>query len=281
MAVGSIFVAPTQNYFSTTLNGAINDSVTTITLNSTTNLQAPGYLVIDREDGSGTATPNSREVISFTGISGSDITGVTRDDDGSTARSHSDGALVESVMTVGTWNSLATAVATHATPTGTITTGSAATIAERLTASALVVPSIASIARTESDKYAGFQGAFTWTKSSALVTSLITSTSPLQMLRATKDLSLITVWIGLQSAPSVNAFKTDIRWSAGPTGDFASVFTANNQPMIDVGEYTTVSAASPGILSLTSLASGIVFKPEILQPGDAGDMTIQLVAKER
>lgn len=102
------YLAPTSNFWSTSLNGTINDSVDTITLNSTTGLQAPGYLVLDREDGSGTATPSAREVIYFTGISGSDITGVTRGADGSTARSHSDGALVESTLTVGAWNSLAT-----------------------------------------------------------------------------------------------------------------------------------------------------------------------------
>jgi hypothetical protein len=110
MATKTKYVAPTANFWSTTLNGAINDSVQTITLNSTTNLQAPGYLVLDREDGSGTATPDSREVIFFTGVSGSDITGVTRGADNSTARSHSDGALVESTVTVGAWNSLVTVV---------------------------------------------------------------------------------------------------------------------------------------------------------------------------
>ena len=108
--MGTKYKAPSANYFSTTLNGAISDSATTITLNSTTNLIAPGYLVINREDGSGNATPNSREVIYFTGISSNDITGVTRAADGSTARSHSDGALVESMMTVGVWNSLVSIV---------------------------------------------------------------------------------------------------------------------------------------------------------------------------
>ena len=108
MATLNKFLAPTSNFWSTTLNGAISDTAETITLNSVTGLQSPGYLVINREDGSGGATPNAREVIYFTGISGSDITGVTRGADSSTARSHSDGALVESTMTVGVWNSLAT-----------------------------------------------------------------------------------------------------------------------------------------------------------------------------
>lgn len=108
--MATLFRAPGVNFLSTTLNGAISDSAITITLNSTTNLRAPGYLVIDREDGSGNATPNAREVVYFTGISGNDITGVTRGADGSTARSHSDGALVEATMTVGLYNSLVSIV---------------------------------------------------------------------------------------------------------------------------------------------------------------------------
>jgi len=98
--------APTSNFWSTSLNGAINDSVTTITLNSTVGLQAPGRLVINRQDSTGKNTPSAREVISFTGISGSDLTGVTRGADNSTARSHADGSLVESAMVVGNWDAL-------------------------------------------------------------------------------------------------------------------------------------------------------------------------------
>ena len=108
--MGTKFLSATSNFFSTTLNGAINNSAGTITLNSVTNLQSPGYLILDREDGSGKPTPDSREVIFFTGIGGNDLTGVTRGADGSTARSHSDGALVEQTMTVGTWNSLVSIV---------------------------------------------------------------------------------------------------------------------------------------------------------------------------
>ena len=85
MAAG-LFKAPTINFKSTSLDGAINDSATTISVTSATNMQAPGYIVIDREDGSGTATPNSREVVKFTGISSNDLTGCTRGADGSTAR---------------------------------------------------------------------------------------------------------------------------------------------------------------------------------------------------
>ncbi len=108
--MGIKYKAPSKNFFSTTLNGAISDSASTITLTSVTNLLSPGYLVLDREDGSGNATSGAREVIVVTGISSNDLTGVTRGADGSTARSHNDGALVESMMTVGVWNSLVSIV---------------------------------------------------------------------------------------------------------------------------------------------------------------------------
>lgn len=107
----TFFVAPTKNFIQKTLSGSINAAVTTITLSSTTDMQAPGYIVVDRVDSAGTATPTIREVITYTGISGSDITGCTRGADGSTAQSHADQAIVETVPTVGMWNSLTTIVA--------------------------------------------------------------------------------------------------------------------------------------------------------------------------
>lgn len=108
----TLYLAPTSNFLQTTLNGSITSSAGTITLSSTTGLQAPGYIVIDRTDSNGVATPNAREVVSYTGISGSDLTGCVRPADGSTARSHSDGAIVETTFTTGMYNSLATIVAT-------------------------------------------------------------------------------------------------------------------------------------------------------------------------
>lgn len=104
----TFYKAPEANFWSTTLNGDISDSVDAITLTSVANLQAPGCIVIDREDGAGTATPNSREVITFTGISGSDLTGCTRGAMNSIARAHTDGALVEAVFGVDYWNDLRT-----------------------------------------------------------------------------------------------------------------------------------------------------------------------------
>lgn len=147
--------APTSNYLSTTLNGAINDSVQTITLTSTSGLQAPGVVVINREDGAGTATPSAREIVHFTGISSNDLTGCTRGEENSTARSHADGSLVESVFTIETWNDLRDAVAATTSTDGanihiTGTASIAIINAPFLTGARIATTSIASIARVES-----------------------------------------------------------------------------------------------------------------------------------
>jgi len=136
--------APSTNFWSTTLSGSIDDSVTTITLNSTSGLNAPGYLVIDREDSSGNATPNNREVIYYTGISGNDLTGVTRAADGSTARAHSDGALVEATMTVGMFNGLASEqiIETATISTANIGTVKSDTINELTAGAGVLVDSV-------------------------------------------------------------------------------------------------------------------------------------------
>jgi hypothetical protein len=67
----------------TTLDGAINSAVTTITLTSVTGFPTTGVVKIDNE------------LISYTGISSNDLTGCTRGVNGTAAASHSDGAGVE------------------------------------------------------------------------------------------------------------------------------------------------------------------------------------------
>lgn len=105
------FTAPTANFKQTTLNGSITSGSNTITVNSAANLQAPGYVVIDRQDAAGNNTPTAREVVSYTGISSNNLTGCSRGADNSSALAHNDGAIVETMPTVGMWNSLTTIVA--------------------------------------------------------------------------------------------------------------------------------------------------------------------------
>jgi hypothetical protein len=96
----------TSNAFSTSLNGSISSADTSITLTTVTGLQAPGVLVIDRQDGSGNDTPTKREFITFTGISSDTLTGCSRGVAGSSAQAHASGALIEETMSVTHWGGL-------------------------------------------------------------------------------------------------------------------------------------------------------------------------------
>lgn len=145
----TIFLAGSQNFVEKTLSGSITDSVGTITLNSTSAMLAPGYIVIDRLDSSGVATPSLREVVSYTGISGTDLTGCTRGADGSTAQSHADAAKVEVIPTVGLFNSLATIVSTAMTSDSYIKAINSPVSLAYIEAKTLSVSSIASIPRVE------------------------------------------------------------------------------------------------------------------------------------
>ena len=46
--MATLFVAPTANFVQKTLSGTITDVTLTIALSNVTNMQAPGYIVIDR-----------------------------------------------------------------------------------------------------------------------------------------------------------------------------------------------------------------------------------------
>jgi hypothetical protein len=121
--------AATANAFNTTLNGNIAAGDTTITLTTTTNLQAPGVLTIDRQDANSTDTPTLREYVSFTGIAGNQITGVTRGLGSSTAQAHSSNAKVEETFSVSHWNDLLTALLNVFTSAGALDTTKVADLA--------------------------------------------------------------------------------------------------------------------------------------------------------
>lgn len=71
------------NGLQTTLAVACNNSVTTLTLTSTTGFPTTGLVTID-----------NTEIVSYTGVSGATITGCTRGADGTTAASHPIGVTV-------------------------------------------------------------------------------------------------------------------------------------------------------------------------------------------
>lgn len=90
---------PTQNGVNKTLGADLLSGVTAaLTLNNTTAIpNKPGVCVIDRVDTNGNLKSASvREYVAYTGVSGSTLTGLTRNADGSsTDQDHAIGAVVE------------------------------------------------------------------------------------------------------------------------------------------------------------------------------------------
>lgn len=117
---------PRQDAFETTLPTDIDAVVTTIGLNlapSFTLSSGTCYAVIDYDK------PTTKiEIISFTGVSGSNLTGVTRgvakyEGGGSTAQTHSSGAKVIISDNWQTWKDIATAINSKIDTTGGTITG--------------------------------------------------------------------------------------------------------------------------------------------------------------
>lgn len=78
-------ILPASGAAATTLNGAINDSVSSITLTNATTFSTTGTIIVDSE------------LITYTGKSTNTLTGCTRGASGTLAASHSNGAVVTQV----------------------------------------------------------------------------------------------------------------------------------------------------------------------------------------
>jgi hypothetical protein len=105
--MANLYNVPLKNAVQKVLANTLLTSETgtiTFTTSVTSDLQAsasiPGILVVDRIDVNGTLTPTLTEYISFTGVSGSTVTGLARGLGGTSAQDHSIGAIVEFVPDV-------------------------------------------------------------------------------------------------------------------------------------------------------------------------------------
>jgi hypothetical protein len=105
--MANLYNVPLENGVQLTLqNALLTGETTTITFTAsvTSKLQAsssiPGILVVDRVDANGVETPTKTEYISFTGVTGSTVTGLVRGLANSTDQDHSAGAIVEFVPDV-------------------------------------------------------------------------------------------------------------------------------------------------------------------------------------
>ena len=94
---------PESNAIQKTLDSALLTGITaSMTLNNVTDIQdKAGVCVVDAVDANGVATPTKREYIIFTGVSGSTLTGLTRNaDGGGSDQDHAVGAIVQFVPDV-------------------------------------------------------------------------------------------------------------------------------------------------------------------------------------
>lgn len=113
---------PTQNGLQKTLDAQLNVEVTSqMTLNNTTGIQnKPGVVVIDRIDTSGAEKSSAvREYISYTGVSGNNLTGLTRGLAGSTDQDHAVGAIVEFIPDVTVFQAINDVITTEHNTDGT------------------------------------------------------------------------------------------------------------------------------------------------------------------
>lgn len=147
----AIYHPTSKNAVQKTLDAELLEGATaSVTLNNVVGIQdEAGVFVVDRVDANGTATPTKREYISFTGVSGSTLTGLTRNaDSGGSDQDHAVGATVEFVSDVLQQQAIIDAIeaehnddgthsditAAKATITQTATTGNALSITRDLAA---------------------------------------------------------------------------------------------------------------------------------------------------
>ena len=101
--MATLLNVPLVNGLQKTLDAQLDAGTTaSVTLNNTTNIQAPGVFVVNRIDANGNEkSASDREFIKYTGVSGKTVTGLTRNaDGGSSDQDHAVGSIVEFVADV-------------------------------------------------------------------------------------------------------------------------------------------------------------------------------------
>lgn len=189
------------NNFSTTLNGAIGSTDTTIALTSVTNLPTDTgiVLVIDRVDSSGNTTPSLREYVRGT-ISSNNLVCASTSDRGvghSTAQAHSSGAVVELVWDDTQQNALATGILVEHNQNGTH--GAITSTGATLTTPTITQPTIHTydgwISATETWTYASADSTnktYTFTISGVDKTGILSAGDRIKLTQTTVKYFIVT-----------------------------------------------------------------------------------------
>ncbi len=259
-----LWEAPTVNAFQARLDGTLDSTSTSITLDTVTGLVAPGVLVVDRTDGTND-TPTKREYITFTGISGLSITGVTRGVAGSTAQSHSSGATIEATPTITHWNDMVDflqvehdSVGRHVIGTATINytqthrlaVTSVASIASakistfNLNAGFISAVTITGLINASGASIVGFGGGVGGLSPFTILGALITGTSVTPAVIVEDSMTLKSVSAVLKSPVSSASLVLDVNKNG------TSLFNAGTRLSI-LGGGTYASTASIATLALS------------------------------
>ena len=129
--MASLYNPPSVNATQKTLGAALLTGATaSVTLNSVTSIvDGLGAFVVDRVDANGVSTASKREYITFTGVSGSTLTGLTRSaDGGGSDQDHAVGAIVEFVSDVVQAKAVKDVIETEHTTAGVHTTATVTTL---------------------------------------------------------------------------------------------------------------------------------------------------------
>jgi len=228
--MANLYNVPVENGVQLTLQNALLTGATstiTFTASVASKLQAsatiPGILVIDRVDANGNETPTKTEYISFTGVSGSTVTGLTRGLANSTDQDHSAGAIVEFVPDVVWADAINDVITTEHEADGThkLNTFSNLNAPEGFLINGKIVPSVASNNLTVAIK--GLDG------------NDPSATNPVYV-RIDGVIRTITSALSITTGAGFNAFNTGSAEFAGIGTDyFVYLFVKASDSTIQVG----------------------------------------------
>lgn len=239
------------SFLTKSLSSNVDSSTTTIPLNNTTNVPTDTAVdfIIDRVDTNGTRTPTTRELCSGV-VSGSNIVSVTRGLHGTTAQSHTSGAVVEFVNSGAAWNDLMDGILVAHDQDGTLKAGA-------VDAAAVLASDVVTTAKILDD-------AVTAPKLSGIDRSNLTTDSNPYKFSVYNNANQ-TVSTGSNQKLSFNTeiFDTNSNFSSGtytaPVDgfyEFAGAATSNSTAYIIVFLYVNGNQLFQGVRNYTGTGNG-------------------------
>lgn len=257
---------------STTLSSGVSDIATTATVADASKLVAPTYVVANRVDSSGTLKNTSLwEYWKVTNIAGNDLT-ITRAQGGSSAQSHSAGAVVEAVVTSAHFEDWYTVLnPEHDSTGGHVIVGTMTVAGMNLASVATIASMSGGIVRAVNHinasgaSYSGLAlGKFpTWMMPNNASAATISWGKPVVLpFNGTARFVSVT----LRSPVSTASIIFDVN------KNFTSIFDAGTRPTI-LGGGTYVSTAS---IASPNLVAGNTFSVDLDAGGEFSDASLMI-----